>query len=109
MEGKDQAVTAFLRRGTNSMILEKLTVSNFRVFEGKHTFDLVPRVRYNKKQPIILFGGLNGAGKTTILMGVRLALYGRQSLGIAVNKNEYADYLEKSIHRSKDKVLQTNV
>lgn len=90
------------------MILEKLTVKNFRVFEGKHTFDLTPRVIHNKKCPIILFGGLNGAGKTTILNGIRLALYGKQSLGIAVNKKDYADYLEKSIHRSKDKFLQVN-
>lgn len=90
------------------MILEKLTVKNFRVFGGEHTFDLTPRVIHNKKCPIILFGGLNGAGKTTILNGIRLALYGKQSLGIAVNKKDYADYLEKSIHRSKDKFLQVN-
>jgi len=90
------------------MILEKLTVFNFRVFEGKHTFDLVPRFGYNKKHPIILFGGLNGAGKTTILTGVRLALYGRQSFGVTANKKDYADYLQKCIHRSKDKILQAN-
>lgn len=78
------------------MILEKLTVKNFRVFGGEHTFDLTPRVIHNKKCPIILFGGLNGAGKTTILNGIRLALYGKQSLGIAVNKKDYADYLEKA-------------
>ncbi|MEI2768378.1 MAG: AAA family ATPase [Nitrosomonas sp.] len=90
------------------MILEKLTVFNFRVFEGAHTFDLVPRIKYNKKDPIILFGGLNGAGKTTILNSIRLVLYGRQSLGVAVNKKDYIDYLEKCIHRSKDKVLQAN-
>lgn len=90
------------------MILEKLTVFNFRVFEGAHTFDLVPRIKYNKKDPIILFGGLNGAGKTTILNSIRLVLYGRQSLGVAVNKKDYIDYLAKCIHRSKNKVLQAN-
>ena len=57
------------------MILESLIITDFRVFQGRHTFDLNPRYKWNQKQPIILFGGLNGAGKTSILTAVRLALY----------------------------------
>lgn len=83
------------------MILERLIVNNFRVFHGEHTFDLTPRVKYHKKRPIILFGGLNGAGKTTTLTAVRLALYGKQSLGPSVANKDYQAYLRKSIHRSK--------
>lgn len=83
------------------MILESLTITNFRVFEGENTFDLAPRVKYNKKRPIILFGGLNGAGKTTTLSAIRLALYGKQSLGSGVSQKEYDEYLSKSIHRTK--------
>lgn len=83
------------------MILETLSVTNFRVFNGVHTFDLSPRVKYYKKRPIILFGGLNGAGKTTTLTAVRLALYGRQSLGHNISQKEYSDYLVNSIHRSR--------
>ncbi|MCG8053477.1 MAG: DNA sulfur modification protein DndD, partial [Candidatus Thiodiazotropha endolucinida] len=86
------------------MILERLTVNNFRVFHGEHAFDLAPRVKYHKKRPIILFGGLNGAGKTTILTAVRLALYGKQSLGTAVASKDYYEYLRKSVHRSKANV-----
>ncbi|MET0002061.1 MAG: DNA sulfur modification protein DndD [Candidatus Thiodiazotropha sp.] len=85
------------------MILESLRINNFRVFYGEHTFDLAPRVKYNKKRPIILFGGLNGAGKTTTLTAVRLALYGRQSLGHGISKKDYDEYLTKSIHRANDK------
>ncbi|NOY72395.1 MAG: AAA family ATPase [Gammaproteobacteria bacterium] len=83
------------------MILETLSINNFRVFAGENTFDLVPRIKYNKKRPIILFGGLNGTGKTTTLTAVRLALYGKQSLGMGVSQKEYDDYLAKSIHRTK--------
>jgi branched-chain amino acid transport system ATP-binding protein len=52
------------------MILEELTLTDFRVFKGKHTFDLAPRTKYGKKRPIVLFGGLNGAGKTTTLRSI---------------------------------------
>lgn len=83
------------------MILERLVISDFRVFRGEHSFDLKPRVKYGKKRPIILFGGLNGSGKTTILAAIRLALYGRQSLGMNVSAKDYHDYLAKSIHRSR--------
>ncbi len=83
------------------MILKTLSINNFRVFEGEHIFDLVPRIKYGKKRPIVLFGGLNGAGKTTTLTAVRLALYGKQSLGAGVTQREYSDYLAKSIHRTK--------
>lgn len=83
------------------MILEQLTLDNFRVFEGKHTFDLAPRVKYGKKRPIVLFGGLNGSGKTTILAAVRLALYGKLSLGMRLSSKAYEDHLRKFIHRSK--------
>ena len=90
------------------MIIEEITVNNFRVFSGEHSFDLSPRVKYNKKRPIILFGGLNGAGKTTTLTAVRLALYGKQSLGANISQNQYGDYLKNFIHRPKGKGVTPN-
>ena len=48
------------------MLLEQLIVTDFRVFQGEHTFDLTPRTKYGKKRPIILYGGLNGAGTCNI-------------------------------------------
>ena len=88
------------------MILNQLTINNFRVFDGQHTFDLSPRVKYGKKRPIILFGGLNGAGKTSILTAVRLALYGKQSLGLTISNKEYEEFLRRSIHRSRERDIQ---
>lgn len=90
------------------MILEQLSLTDFRVFQGKHTFDLSPRTKYGKKRPIILYGGLNGAGKTTTLTAVRLALYGKQSLGLGTAQKTYDDFLAKSIHKSKNAVVQAN-
>ncbi len=90
------------------MLLEQLSITDFRVFNGKHTFDLVPRTKYGKKRPIILYGGLNGAGKTTTLTAVRLALYGRQSLGPATSQNTYDEFLKKSINNSKAQIVKAN-
>lgn len=84
------------------MLIQNLTLTNFRVYEGLNSFDLTPVKRFGKTQPIILFGGLNGAGKTSILSGVRLALYGRLSLGSAVSQKRYDQYLLDAIHHSKE-------
>ncbi|MEW8256325.1 MAG: DNA sulfur modification protein DndD [Candidatus Thiodiazotropha taylori] len=83
------------------MILEKLELTNYRVFSGEVEIDLSPRVRYKKRKPIILFGGLNGAGKTSILTAIRLALYGKQSLGLSVSVKSYHEFLDRSIHKGK--------
>ncbi len=90
------------------MILESLTLTDFRVFEGRHRLDLEPRIKYRKKRPIILFGGLNGAGKTTTLTAVRLALYGKRSLGPNISQKAYDDYLAKLIHHSNNSTVQAN-
>ena len=93
------------------MILKSLYLQDFGVFQGsfdENYVDLEPRTKYNKKRPIILFGGLNGAGKTTTLTAVRLALYGKQSLGRAVSVQAYHDFLLDSIHKPKDSVLKPN-
>ena len=81
------------------MRLHNLTLSNFRVYAGEHFFDLSPRERYGEERPIILFGGLNGARKTSILSGIRLALYGRSALGTTVSQRRYDEYLLDSIHK----------
>ena len=51
------------------MIFERLTLRNYGVFLGRHEIALAPT---SAEAPIILIGGLNGAGKTSILEAVRL-------------------------------------
>lgn len=90
------------------MIIESLKVNNYRVFSGEHQFDLSPRVKYGNKRPIILFGGLNGAGKTSILSAIRLSLYGKQSLGLGITQKAYEEHLSNLIHRSANAPVQAN-
>ncbi|MBB1465931.1 DNA sulfur modification protein DndD [Vibrio sp. SG41-7] len=89
------------------MLITKLTLNNFRVFRGVHEINLRPApARLSKngpiegtERPIILFGGLNGAGKTSILTAVRLALFGRQSFSQVLSNGEYVDALSELIHK----------
>lgn len=89
------------------MLITKLTLNNFRVFRGVHEIDLRPApARLSKngpiegtERPIILFGGLNGAGKTSILTAVRLGLFGRQSFSQALSNGEYVEALSDLIHK----------
>jgi DNA sulfur modification protein DndD len=84
------------------MILTRLTINDFGVFHGEHTIDLSPRNR----RPIILFGGKNGAGKSTILEAIRLCLYGPGALGVAVGKEEYLHFLASKIHTNPNALIQ---
>jgi DNA sulfur modification protein DndD len=87
------------------MILNSLGLRDFGVFSGQHTIDLAPRVKYNRKRPIVLFGGLNGAGKTTTLTAVRLALYGRQSMGRSISQAAYHEQLAEYIHKPNNSIV----
>ncbi len=84
------------------MILTKLTVNDFGVFRGQHTVDLSPK----NQRPIILFGGKNGAGKSTVLEALRICLYGTGALGAAVAKEEYLRFLDSKIHTNPNALIQ---
>jgi DNA sulfur modification protein DndD len=83
------------------MILTKLVMTDFGLFAGYHEFLLKPREEKDGPRPLILFGGANGAGKTTILEAVRLCLYGRDALGLRVSQAEYEMHLSKRTHKSR--------
>ncbi len=72
---------------------------NFRVFRGEHSLDLEPEDKRDK--PLILIGGLNGSGKTSILMAIRLALYGAQAFDDIFTKQAYVEKLTSLIHKGK--------
>ena len=90
------------------MIIRRLAIEDFRVFSGRQEFDLEPRKKYGKQAPIVLFGGLNGAGKTTILTAVLTALYGRQALGAGTSQKAYENFLKESVHKSPHNLIQLN-
>ncbi|WP_371356518.1 DNA sulfur modification protein DndD [Pseudomonas chlororaphis] len=88
------------------MIIDSLSVLDFRVFSGAHDFDLVPKIKGGKNAPIVLFGGLNGGGKTTILSALKLALYGKGVLGTGATVADYHQYLRDCIHRTHNSIAR---
>jgi len=94
------------------MIFTRLTITDLGVFQGRHEFELRPQSQDGETRPLILFGGKNGAGKTTILEAIRLCLYGRGALGSRVRRVDYETYIRQRFHRRSDQspgVLSANV
>lgn len=78
------------------MILNHLTLHNVGTFRGTQSLDLTPP---DDDHPVILIGGLNGAGKTTVLEAIQLALYGPLLRSSSRGKGSYERYLRGLIHR----------
>jgi DNA sulfur modification protein DndD len=78
------------------VILDEVVLHNFGVYGGRHAITLTPP---SPKKPVVLFGGLNGGGKTTLLDGLNLALYGHRARCSNRRGLGYEDYLRRSIHR----------
>ncbi|KQQ13664.1 DNA sulfur modification protein DndD [Methylobacterium sp. Leaf123] len=81
------------------MMLRTVRLHDFGLYAGENVIDLTPRRADGQGAPIVLIGGCNGAGKTTFLEAVRLALYGRRALGTRVSQSDYEEYLAGRIHR----------
>ena len=77
------------------MILTRLVLENYGAYEGRNELDL----ETSPERPIVLIGGVNGAGKTTILDSILLGLYGRSIFGRGMSSRKYRDYLSKLVHR----------
>jgi DNA sulfur modification protein DndD len=78
------------------MLLRELILHDFRTFGGRQTIQLSSK---RKNRPIILVGGLNGAGKTTILDALQLALYGKRARCASRGNMGYKTYLRQAINR----------
>lgn len=89
------------------MLLRRLILTDIGTYAGRQEFNLLPTTKYGSKRPIILFGGLNGAGKTTFLSAVRLVLYGRQSLDVTPTRKEYEEHLLDLIHRPNQSLVRS--
>lgn len=82
------------------MIFKQLILENFRVFHGTESIDLTPRKAGVYQRPVVLFGGLNGAGKTSILTAIRLALLGKRAVSDIISKKDYQAYLAEQINKT---------
>ena len=80
------------------MILDTIILENYGAYGGRQEANLTP----DEGKPIILFGGMNGGGKTTLLDAVQLAFYGPKARISNRGKLGYKEYLRDSIHRGSD-------
>jgi len=81
------------------MRLLNLTIDNFGVFSGKHSFDLAPHFDGDQIHPLTIFSGHNGAGKTTLFQAIALALFGPAYSGKLVNPQQYNNFVLSRMHR----------
>lgn len=77
------------------MIFDELVLHNFGVYGGRQTLELTP----SPGKPILLIGGLNGGGKTTLLDAVQLVLFGKLAPCSNRGALPYETYLREAIHR----------
>jgi len=89
------------------MIINKICITNLGVFSGKHEFNLRPIISSDQFKPIVIFGGMNGSGKTTIFDAIKLCLYG-PNISPQISSANYTEYLKEKIHYSSGLFLQPN-
>jgi len=77
------------------MIFQELVLHNFGIYKGRHVIDLRPKTA---KKSIILFGALNGGGKTTFLDALQLSLYGKFASCSNRGTLSYPDFLLRAIN-----------
>jgi DNA sulfur modification protein DndD len=77
------------------MLFQEFVLHNFGIYKGRHEVDLTP----DAGRPIVLFGALNGSGKTTFLDGLQLVLYGKHARCAGRGNMAYPDFLRSTINR----------
>lgn len=75
------------------MKLKKLTLHNFGIYAGTTTID------FENIKPVVLVGGMNGHGKTTLLEAILLSLYGKRSFAFSESKLSFSNYLAKYVNK----------
>lgn len=81
------------------MLFLELTVENFGPYRGKQVIDLRPKINENGVSPIVLLGGMNGGGKTTLMDAMRLALYGQRAQCSTKGSLSYPDFLKQAVNK----------
>jgi len=90
------------------MFIKSITIYNFKNYKNKYTFDLMSNPSENKN--IVLIGGENGTGKTSILEAINLCLYGHNITGLSISKRKYRDYIRSLKNKySKDQMFFINI
>ena len=88
------------------MIIDKIALTNFRVFRGFHEFCLTPK---DKEHPIILIRALNGGGKTSLLDALKLVLYGKLANCSKKTKQSYSEFISDCINDQTPKSIGCSI
>ncbi|MCC5664176.1 DNA sulfur modification protein DndD [Nostoc sp. CHAB 5784] len=91
------------------MIFLELVLQNFGPYSGKQVINLNPKIDQENSHPIILLGGMNGGGKTTLMDAIRLALYGARAQCSTRGNLSYNDFLNQCVNNKIDPVLDTRI
>lgn len=85
------------------MKINKIVLYNFNSYEGLNEFDFTSD---DNNKNIILIGGKNGAGKTSLFSAIKIALYGPLSFGYVGANPKYIAKIKDCIN---SKSFQKNV
>ncbi|MCL1464675.1 DNA sulfur modification protein DndD [Argonema galeatum] len=86
----------------------ELVLQNFGPYAGRQVINLSPEEN-EKSAPIILFGGMNGGGKTTLMDAIRLALYGQRAQCSTRGNLGYSDFLTQCVNRHTPPTEKTRI
>lgn len=76
------------------MIINSITLKNFRSYEDETTFSFAPKGDKN----IVLIGGENGAGKSTLFEAIKLCIYGPTIYGYLGQNSNYLTKIKNNIN-----------
>jgi DNA sulfur modification protein DndD len=93
---------------TSTMQFLELVLKNFGPYAGIQTINLRPE-KNGTPCPIVLFGGMNGGGKTTLMDAIRLALYGARAQCSTRGNLSYSDFLNQCVNRHTPSFEDTRV
>lgn len=77
------------------MKINKLVLNNFSSFENENVIDFTLQ---EKDKNIILIGGQNGAGKTSLFTAIKIALYGPLAFGYSGSNTYYIQKIKEYIN-----------
>lgn len=83
------------------MKINRIQLFNFSSYEGENDFDF----RNDDEKNIILIGGKNGAGKTSLFTAIKIALYGPLAFGYVGTNSHYINKIKDLIN---SKAFQQN-
>ena len=76
------------------MIINSITLKNFRSYEDETTFSFTPQGNQN----IILIGGENGSGKSALFEAIKLCIYGPTAYGYLGQNFNYLTKIKNNIN-----------